>query len=107
METNAYNIEMQDGVARITLSGQLDAARAPALQEALKELIGQPVEKIVFLAKELDYIASAGLRVIIFAKQRIGAGAQVYLVGAQPAVLDVIKMSGLDTFMNIQEDFEA
>jgi anti-anti-sigma factor len=57
------------------------------------------------MASELKYIASAGLRVMIFAKQRIGAEVQVYLIGAQEAVLDVVKMSGLDTFMTIQNEF--
>ena len=107
METPVFEIERKDGTALITLSGQLDASRAPALQDALKGLVGEPIEKIVFLAQQLEYISSAGLRVIIFAKQRIGAGAQVYLVGAQPAVLEVIQMSGLDTFMTIQDDFDA
>ncbi len=106
METT-FATELKDGIARITLVGKLDATHAPALQEALKGLIGQPVDKIVFFARDLDYIASAGLRVIIFAKQQIGAGAQVYLVGAQAPVLDVVKMSGLDTFMTVQDAFDA
>ena len=107
MDEPVFDINIKDGVARIALTGKLDATRAPALQDALKTLIGQPIEKIAFMAHDLDYIASAGLRVIIFAKQRIGAGAQVYLVGAQAAVLDVIRMSGLDTFMTIQDEFDA
>lgn len=101
------NVELTDAVARIVLAGKLDATNAGAFQEELKKLIGQEVNKIVFFAKDLEYIASAGLRVMIFAKQRIGANTQVYLVGGQDAVLDVVKMSGLDTFMIIQDSFDA
>ncbi len=98
-------MELVDGTAKILLGGKLDATNAPAFQEELKKLIGQDVTKIVFFSENLEYIASAGLRVMIFAKQRIGINAQVYLVGAQKPVLDVIKMSGLDTFMTIQETY--
>jgi len=94
-----------NGCAKITLSGRLDAASAPALQEELKKLIGQKLDKLVFFAPTLEYISSAGLRVIIFAKQKIGADAKVYFIGGQAAVVSVIKMSGLDNFMSIQAEF--
>ena len=93
-------------MAHIDLSGRLDATNAPALQEELKKLIGQPVRRLVFYAKDLEYMASAGLRVIIFAKQKIGADAQVYLIGAQEMVLEVIQMTGLDNFMVIQDSYD-
>ncbi len=59
--------------------------------------------KIVFYASGLEYISSAGLRVIIFAKQKIGAQADIYLAGAQEAVREVISMSGLDNFLTITD----
>ena len=45
------------------------------------------------------------MRVMIFAKQKIGVDAHAYLIGAQEAVLNVIKMSGLDNFLTIQDTF--
>ncbi len=101
-----YAVSYANGVARITLAGRLDATNAPTLQEELKKLIGQPVSRLVFLAKDLEYISSAGLRVIIFAKQKLGASASVYLVSAQDAILNVIKMSGLDNFLHLQDTYE-
>jgi len=100
-----FNVNLEGGVVKIELAGRLDATNTPALQQELQKLTGQAVSSLVFLAKELEYISSAGLRIIIFAKQKLGANAQVYLVGAQDAVLSVIKMSGLDNFMHIQETF--
>jgi len=70
-----FSVDLNDGVAKIELAGRLDATNAGQLQEELKKLIGQSVGRLVFFAKELEYISSAGLRVIIFAKQKIGAGA--------------------------------
>jgi anti-anti-sigma factor len=98
-----FSVTFNDDVAKIELAGKLDATNAPLLQDELKKLIGQPVSRLVFYAADLEYISSAGLRVIIFAKQKIGVDAQVYLIGAQAAVLNVVKMSGLDNFMTIQD----
>ena len=101
-----YTVSCDGGIAKIELAGRLDATNAPALQDELKKLIGQKVDSLVFLAKDLEYISSAGLRVIIFAKQKIGASATVYFIGAQEGVTSVIKMSGLDTFMTLQDNFD-
>jgi len=99
-----YSISCNQGIAKVELCGRLDATNAPALQDELKKLAGQSISSLVFLAKDLEYISSAGLRAIIFAKQKIGVDTQVYLIGAQATVLNVVKMSGLDTFMTIQDN---
>ncbi len=101
-----FSVDLKNDIARIELIGRLDANNAPALQDELKKLVGQPVKRLVFFAKNLEYISSAGLRAIIFAKQKIGAEARVFLIGAPEAILSVIKMSGLDTFMSIQDSFQ-
>lgn len=103
--TENISVTCEGGCAKVSLSGRLDATSAPELQEKLKELFGQKVEKLVFFANDLEYISSAGLRVIIFAKQKIGVDAKVYFIGGQDAVINVIKMSGLDNFMDIQSTF--
>ena len=100
-----FSVECQGNLAKIELCGRLDANNAGAFQEELKKLIGSAVDRIVFYARDLEYISSAGLRVIIFAKQKIGAHANVYLIGAQEAVLNTVKMSGLDNFMFIQDTY--
>lgn len=102
------NFVVQSGeITKVNLTGKLDAIRAPQLMEELKSLIGQPVERIVFYAQDLEYISSAGLRAIIFAKQKLGADTEVYMIGAQETVVDVIKMSGLDNFLYLQDSYEG
>ena len=100
-----FSVSFQEGVAKVELCGRLDATNAPLLQEELKKLISQKITQLVFLAKDLEYISSAGLRVMIFAKQKIGVDAHAYLIRAQEAVLSVIKMSGLDNFLTIQDTY--
>lgn len=100
-----FNVVVEDGSLKINLSGQLDAANAPALLEELKRFAGEPIKNIVFLAHDLEYMSSAGLRVIVFAKQKLSIDVQVYLIGAKESIVNVVKMSGLDNFMYIQDKF--
>ncbi len=101
-----FNIKIENGTAKITLSGRLDTSNAGALSDELKTLIGQDIQKVVFFVNDLEYISSAGLRVIIFAKQKIGTDTRVYLVGANSTILDVVKMTGMDNFLFIQDTYQ-
>ncbi len=100
-----FMVTTNNGVVKVELIGRLDATNAEGLQEELKKLVGQKIARLVFMASSLEYISSAGLRVIIFAKQKIGVDAEIFLVGAQEAILNVITMSGLDNFMTIQASY--
>jgi anti-anti-sigma factor len=100
-----YAVTFQNDVIKVDLAGRLDATNAEGLQAELKKFTGQKVAKLVFMAKDLEYISSAGLRVIIFAKQKVGVDAHLFLVGASDAILNVIKMSGLDNFMTILDTY--
>ena len=98
-------VHYQNDVAQFTLSGKVDATNASVLSDELKKLVGKPVNKIIFRTENLEYISSAGLRAIIFAKQKIGENAEVFLIAPQQTVLEIIKMSGLDSFLTIQDSF--
>jgi anti-anti-sigma factor len=88
--------------AGILLEGRLDTSKAPLLMEELKSLVGQNIKHITFDARKLDYISSAGLRAIIFAKQKVGSDVELELFGANDSVLEVIDMSGLSSYMTIK-----
>jgi anti-anti-sigma factor len=91
----------------ITLIGRLDAGNASAFSDQLQEYRGKEITKIIFFAKNLDYIASAGIRVIVFAIQKIlKAGSNAYFIGGQMDVLSVIEMTGLNDALIIQEHHE-
>ncbi len=88
-------LEVVGTVATITLSGELDAAVAPRFKEKIDEAARHGVTKLVLLATALAYMSSAGLRALIFAKQKMGAGVTIVVVGAQPQVVEPIKQTGL------------
>ena len=81
----------------VVLKGKLDYATAGALMDELKTLQGQGVKRIDFACSELEYISSAGIRAMVFVKQKIDRDAHVdvYLHDAAQPVKDVFAMSGL------------
>jgi anti-anti-sigma factor len=101
------NIEIANGVARVMLAGDLDAASAPQLKAQIEQAAQAQVGRLVLLMHQLSYMASAGLRVLVFAKQKMGAGVDIYMVGAQEMVRETITMTGFDKSVFLVETEEA
>ena len=100
-------LEMVNGVAKITLTGELDAASAPQFKTTIEEAVAQTAKRIALLVADLDYISSAGLRVLVFARQKMGKGTDIYLIGAQDQILDPIRQSGLLHSLYTSETYDA
>jgi anti-anti-sigma factor len=101
-----YSINVSSDTVTVTLSDRLDFSNAPGLMEDLKSFVGQPIQKVIFDCRELKIISSAGLRVLIFAKQKIAVGGEVVVAGAPDTVTRVISMSGFDSFLVIRDSLE-
>ncbi|ACZ31871.1 anti-sigma-factor antagonist [Xylanimonas cellulosilytica DSM 15894] len=81
----------------VVLAGKLDYATASVLMEELRTLEGQGVRRIEFDCTTLDYISSAGIRAMVYAKQKIARGVEldVVLREASANVQGVFAASGL------------
>ena len=99
------SIEESKGTAIIRLSGELDAAAAPQFKEAIEKVMPAKPEKLVLFMDELQFMASAGLRVLIFARQKMGSVA-LYVVGAQGPVLNTLTMSGFHHSVFLQDTYD-
>ncbi|KAM3091989.1 anti-sigma factor antagonist [Phormidesmis sp. 146-35] len=99
-------LETTNDIAKITLSGDLDASSAGIFKAEIEKAAMQPIKHLVLLMQDLEYIASAGLRVLIFAKQKMGAKADIYVVGAQEMVLDTLEKTGFDQSVIVTDTYE-
>ena len=94
--------ELQEKQATILqLSGRLDATTAASADTTIAAVIGRSPVVILDLAA-LDYVSSAGLRVLLKAgKQAQTAKQKLLLAGLQPAVKQVFEISGFSTLFPI------
>lgn len=105
----AFNatLETNKDIATITLSGELDASSAPLFKAEIEKAAAADPARLVLMMQDLEYMASAGLRVLIFAKQKMGAAADIYMVGTQEMVLETLQKTGFDQSVIIVDQYEA
>lgn len=92
--------------ATITLLGELDAASAPAFREEIEKAATSSPDHLVLEMSGLDFMASAGLRVLIFAKQKMGVNVDIYVVAPQEMVLETLQKTGFDQSVIIVDSYE-
>ena len=96
-----FNVTEDAGEVNVVLKGRLDATVAPQLHSEMAKMEGSDIKKVTFDVKELEYIASAGLRVIIFTKQKLGADTQIFMKDVNQDVMQVLEMTGCNNFVTV------
>ncbi len=106
----AFNVslEMTDkSIAKITLTGELDGNVAPTFRAEVEKAAAQSARRLVLLMKDLEYMSSAGLRVLVFAKQTMGANVDIFAISVREEVMETITMTGLHHSMVFLDDYDA
>lgn len=85
-----------------TLKGRLDSNTAPQFEKQLQDFLHEPGSHLIFDFENLEYISSAGLRVILNTAKSYNAGPCRFAACAmQEHVREVFEISGFDTFIAI------
>ena len=85
----------------VALEGRLDTMTAPELEEMLKDaLVG--VDALTFDFEKLDYISSAGLRVLLSAQKKMQKIGSMKVVGVCAEVMEVFEMTGFADILVIE-----
>ncbi|PYS36923.1 MAG: anti-anti-sigma factor, partial [Acidobacteria bacterium] len=79
--------------ARLNLSGELDGASAASVRDAVDKALQSRPERLVLAVENLTFMASAGLRILIFAKQK-QPDLKIYIVKPQEAIVDTLQKTG-------------
>jgi anti-anti-sigma factor len=94
----------QNGVTLVIFAGSLDSNTSAKAQQALDGMLAAGARKMVVDCTALDYISSAGLRVLLGTTKRLsgaGAGCALRLFGLNETVREVFDISGFSTILGV------
>jgi anti-anti-sigma factor len=99
--------ETHEGVLVLRPVGRLDSASSPELEKVVVEQLDKGVKRLVFDFSELDYISSAGLRVVLMAGKKLRAtGGKLGLAGMRDMVREVFEMSGFLALFSVAPNLD-
>ena len=106
--TTTVTIDEKNSVARVAIAGALNTDTAPDFEQRLQVVLAGEHQLTVLDMKDLDYISSAGLRVIFkAAKQAKSAGRRMAAANRKPhidKVFEILKaLPDMAVFANEQE----
>lgn len=93
---------LTDAAAVMTLEGRLDTSTAPELEAELETLLPAVTALTLDLAK-LEYISSAGLRVLLKAQKEMCRRGGMKLIRVPEAVMEVFDITGFADFLTVED----
>ena len=85
----------------VAIEGRLDTTTAPQLEAELKSSIDD-VKELVFDIKALEYISSAGLRVLLAAQKAMNRQGKMTVKDASESVMEIFEVTGFVDILNIE-----
>ncbi len=85
----------------IALEGRLDTMTAPQLEAELKSAL-PGVESLIFDLKNLEYISSAGLRVLLSAQKTMNKQGTMKVIHANEMILEIFEVTGFSDILTIE-----
>ncbi|MCP4626221.1 MAG: STAS domain-containing protein [bacterium] len=99
------SVKQSDQISIVSIAGSIDALTADQIVDCIDERISSGEKHLVLGLSEVEFMSSAGLRVILDAmKKTRQQGGDLYLAGAHGGVDKVLKMSG---FSNILKTYDS
>lgn len=97
------NITKKTNASELTvaLTGRLDTATAPELEQALKVSL-DGVTALILDMTALDYISSAGLRVLLSAQKIMNRQGAMKVVGVNETIMEIFEVTGFSDILTIE-----
>lgn len=90
-----------ENVLILRLVGRLDTTTAPQLEAELKKSISG-VEKLIFDFQELEYLSSAGLRVLLAAQKVMNKQGQMIVRNVNENIAEIFEVTGFADILTIE-----
>ena len=88
----------------ITLKGRLDTMTAPQLDDEAKSNDFDEVETVTLNLKDLEYISSSGLRVILALYKNLKSkGGNLKIVHVSNTIMELFSMTGMSDYLDIEQ----
>lgn len=101
VKTGSFNadLSMDAGDLRIALGGRLDTITAPELLEKFESITkGQELKSVVIDAENVQYISSAGLRVLLIIYKAVGDKESFKMINVSKEIEDIFTVTGFSDF---------
>lgn len=85
----------------IEVKGRLNTDTAPQLENEIKE-IGAEIKRLVLDLAELEYVSSAGLRVLLIAQKKMNKQGVMLVKNVNENVMNVLTMTGFSDILVIE-----
>lgn len=97
------NIEksIEDKRLVIALAGRLDTATAPQLETELKDCL-DGVEALTLDFENLDYISSAGLRVLLSAQKTMNRQGEMKVIHVNETISEIFEITGFTDVLTLE-----
>lgn len=99
------NIEISESqdIHILAFEGNLDTGTSPDAESAINELIDSGAQKLLINFDQLNFIASAGLRVLLATAKKLQAtGGELRICSLNPTVQEVFDISGFVTILSVK-----
>lgn len=96
------NKNLEGSKLEIALEGRLDTMTAPSLEEEVKNSI-DGIKELIFDLKNLVYVSSAGLRVLLSAQKTMNKQGSMTIKNANEEVMEIFEVTGFIDILNIEE----
>ena len=85
----------------LALTGRLDTNSSPALEAELKQSVGG-VKELIFDFSGVEYISSAGLRILLAAQKVMNRQGGMQLIGVNDDIMAVFEITGFSDILTIE-----
>ena len=96
---------LENNVLEIKLIDRLDTTTAPALEEVIKESFNKEFNELIFNFEKLDYLSSAGLRVMLSCQKKINElNRKMKVINVIDEIKEVFAITGFTDIIKIEEE---
>ena len=92
----------KDTTLTINLEGRLDTSTSPQLENELRSSLNG-ITNLVFDLVKLDYISSAGLRVLLSAQKTMNNQGEMEICNVKPEIMEIFEVTGFVDILTIRE----